>query len=325
MNYQQGSHLAITLWALYKFFLHNIHTMAASKLSIRRFQSINALFEATGFQKRTDIPDFFIFRFDELPKDNALSMPPYQKDFLQISLIMQAGNASADINTQSNHTLENTLYFLSPDHIFSWQRNQRTTGYVVYFHSAFLAFFSGNFGIEFSFFALSQQNFLQLNPVLTASFSAHFGALYQEYYLTGTQRVQILQCLLLALLYKCKSLHDTVQPAHPTPGRKQALAFQFQNLLSNCYLTHKQVGDYAQLLAVSIPTLNQSIKEVLGKTPKTLIAEKLIQEAKKKLKYTPDDVAQIAYAMGYEEPTHFIRFFKSQTMLTPREYRNAPL
>ena len=104
------------------------------KNRIRHFNDINEFFETTGFEKRTDILEFFVFKFDELPKDKAFTMPPYQKDFYQISLILTSGNAIADINEQTNDNLENTLYFLSPEHIFSWQRNGQTSGYVVYFN-----------------------------------------------------------------------------------------------------------------------------------------------------------------------------------------------
>jgi hypothetical protein len=56
------------------------------KKNIKCFDEINDFFETTGLEKRTNIADFFVFLFDELPNDNALKMPPYQKDFYQISL-----------------------------------------------------------------------------------------------------------------------------------------------------------------------------------------------------------------------------------------------
>lgn len=39
------------------------------KNTIKIFQVINEFFETTSFEKRTDIPEFFIFKFDKLPKD----------------------------------------------------------------------------------------------------------------------------------------------------------------------------------------------------------------------------------------------------------------
>lgn len=291
------------------------------KQKIKRFNEINEFFETTGFEKRTDITDFFVFRFDELPKDNALKMAPYQKDFYQVSLIINSGNATANINEQSNKTLENTLYFLSPDHIFSWQRNSLTTGFVVYFKTTFLNFFSGNFQNEFSFFNLSQKNFLKLENEQAAELTADFEKLYNEYYTPNTYRVQILQSFFLSLLFKYKSFQEVIGRTNGNPSKKQELVFQFQNFVSNCYIKHKQVGEYAKELNVSSNTLNQTVKEVLGKTAKELISEKIIEEAKKRLIYTTDDISEVAYSIGFEEPTHFIRFFKKQISMTPKEYR----
>jgi AraC family transcriptional regulator, transcriptional activator of pobA len=292
---------------------------------IIRFLDINQFFETTGFEKRTDIPDFFIFRFDELPKNNNLKMQPYQKDFYQVSLILNADYAEIGINEQKIKSLENTLYFLSPDHIFSWQRNNNTTGFIVYFKTDFLNFFNGNFKTDFSFFDLSQINFLALEDTIAKDLANDFDKLYKELYTPNPYRVQILQSFLLSLLFKCKSLQEINNSQNIKPSKKQDLVFRFQNLVNNCYLTHKQVGGYAKKLFVSANTLNQTVKEITGKTAKDIIANKITQEAKKLLQYTNDDVAEISYHLGFEEPTHFIRFFKNQTSITPKEYRNSKM
>lgn len=301
------------------------YTLQTLKQNIKRFKEINEFFETTGFEKRTDIVDFFVFRFDELPKDSALKMPPYQKDFYQISLIVNSGNATADIDEQSNKTLENTLYFLSPDHIFSWQRNTQTTGYIVYFKTAFLNFFNGNFKNVFAFFDLSQLNFLKLEYEQSIELASDFEKLYKEYYTPNTYRIQILQSFLLSLLFKCKSLQEAIGTRNNSVSKKHDLVFQFQNLVANCYIKHKQVKEYAKELNVSANTLNQTVKEVLNKTAKELISEKIIQESKKRLKYSTEDVSEIAFSIGFEEPTHFIRFFKKQTAATPKEYRTSQM
>ena len=292
---------------------------------IKRFKEINAFFETTGFEKRTDIYDFFIFRFDELPKGNAIKMPPYQKDFYQVSLIINADNAEIGINEQENKSLENTLYFLSPEHIFSWQRNLNTTGFVVYFKSEFLNFFNGNIQNDFSFFDLSQTNSIFLNKNNALELANDFEKLYKEFYTPNAYRIQILQSFLLSLLFKCKSLQEEMNNLPIKLSKKQDLVFRFQNLVSNCYLTKKQVGDYANDLFVSANTLNQNAKEITGKTAKEIIADKIIQEAKKLLQYSSDDISEIAFYLGFEESTHFIRFFKSQTETTPKEFRNSKM
>lgn len=295
------------------------------KQPIQRFKEINDFFEATGFEKRTDIADFFIFRFDELPNDKALHMPPYQKDFYQISLILHPGNALAEIDEQSNDDLENTLYFLSPEHIFSWQRNRLTSGFVVYFKMGFLNFFNGDFKNEFSFFELSQQNFLKLEGGQIAELTNDFEKLYREFYTPNAYRTQILQSFLLSLLFKYKNLQEAIGLKIQPRSKKQELVFRFQNLVANCHITHKKVKAYADRLHVTANTLNQSVKEILGKTAKEIITEKIVREAKRQLRYSTNDIAEIAFALGFEEPTHFIRFFKQHTNTTPKAYRNQPL
>jgi len=292
---------------------------------IQRFHEINEFFETTGFEKRTDIPQFFIFKLEELPSKTAWTMPPYQKDFYQISLILNADQAEIGINEQENKSLDNTLYFLSPDHVFWWQRRVKTTGFVVYFKADFFHFFNGNFNNEFPFFDLAASNFLELATETSVELAFDFDKLYKEYYTPNHYRIQIIQSFLLSLLFKFKSMQEIKNTAIVKPSKKQDLVVRFQNLVANCYLTKKQVGDYADLLFVSANTLNQQVKEITGKTAKQIIADKMMQEAKKQLRYTTDDIGQIAYNIGFDEPTHFIRFFKTQTTMTPNEYRKKTL
>ena len=106
------------------------------------------------------------------------------------------------------------------------------------------------------------------------------------------------------------------------PNKQQTLVFKFKNLVNNLFITSKQVSDYAGKLFVSSHTLNKIVKDLTGKTAKEIINEKVILESKRMLLYTSNDIAQIAFNIGFDEPTHFIRFFKTHTLQTPKEYRN---
>jgi AraC family transcriptional regulator, transcriptional activator of pobA len=288
---------------------------------INRYADINQFFETTGFAKRTDISEFIVFTFDELSASSRMKMPPYQKDFYQITIITHADKAEIAINEQHQNALENTLYFLSPDHVFSWQRSLNTSGFIVYFKPNFLNFYNGSIAADFSFFDLAENNILQVSAEQSNDLAADFTKLYKEFHTPNAYRVQILQSFLLSLLFKCKSIFNAFSNSDIKPSKKQDLVFKFKNLVNNCYLTEKQVGDYAKKLFVSANTLNQAVKELTGKTAKEVIVEKIMQEAQKQLHYSTDDIAEIAFYLGFEEATHFIRFFKSQTSLTPKEYR----
>jgi AraC-like DNA-binding protein len=58
------------------------------------------------------------------------------------------------------------------------------------------------------------------------------------------------------------------------------------------------------------------------KTTSQIIAGHILQEAKILLKHSPRNVSEIAYALGFNEVTHFNNFFKKHVQLSPLKFRN---
>jgi len=65
------------------------------------------------------------------------------------------------------------------------------------------------------------------------------------------------------------------------------------------------------------------LKAVTGKTTSDLISARILQEAGTLLKHTGWNVAEIGYSLGFEEPSHFISFFKKHAFQTPSSYRKV--
>ncbi|GAB4395630.1 MAG: hypothetical protein OHK0053_05120 [Microscillaceae bacterium] len=150
--------------------------------SIPFYTEINQLFEAKKFEQRTDIPEFIIYKFRDMPQDKGLKMALYRKNFFQISLITQGHCASVSIDNQYRSTLSQTIYFLSPDHVFAWERSPQTEGYIVYFKENFLNFYGGSFILDFYFFHLADRNIISLSDEETAQIVQEFEKLYQEFH-----------------------------------------------------------------------------------------------------------------------------------------------
>jgi AraC-like DNA-binding protein len=83
----------------------------------------------------------------------------------------------------------------------------------------------------------------------------------------------------------------------------------------------KTAQDYAKNLSVHVNYLNRSVKEVTGKSTTTHISERIISEAKSLLQHTNWNIADIAYALGFEYPTYFNNFFKKMTGTNPKSLR----
>jgi len=87
----------------------------------------------------------------------------------------------------------------------------------------------------------------------------------------------------------------------------------------------KTAQDYAGSLSVHINYLNSAVKEVTGKPTTSHISDRLINEAKALLQHTDWNIAEIAFALGFEYPTYFNNFFKKKTGTIPRAVRAANL
>jgi len=97
---------------------------------------------------------------------------------------------------------------------------------------------------------------------------------------------------------------------------------KFLELLETHIFTHKKVSEYAGMLNLSAYQLNAITKRTMGKKCSDIIDEYIILESKRYLLATSNQVNQIAYQLGYEDVSYFIRFFKKHTGQTPDSFRN---
>jgi AraC-like DNA-binding protein len=85
--------------------------------------------------------------------------------------------------------------------------------------------------------------------------------------------------------------------------------------------THKHVSQYAGMMNLSSYQLNAITRMTLGKSCSELINEFIILESKRSLLATSNQINQIAYQLGYEDVSYFIRFFKKHIGQTPEVFR----
>jgi AraC family transcriptional activator of pobA len=83
----------------------------------------------------------------------------------------------------------------------------------------------------------------------------------------------------------------------------------------------KTAQDYASHLSVHVNHLNRAVREITAKSTTNHIAERITSEAKALLHHTDWSVADIAYGLGFEYPTHFNNYFKRVTGSTPKSFR----
>lgn len=97
----------------------------------------------------------------------------------------------------------------------------------------------------------------------------------------------------------------------------------FRDLLATQFKTLKSVSGYASQMNVSEKRLTNATTKTMGKSPKTIIDERVMLEAKRLLIHTNLSIKEIGYNLGFKEPTNFIKYFRKHTEKTPIEFKEA--
>jgi AraC-like DNA-binding protein len=96
-----------------------------------------------------------------------------------------------------------------------------------------------------------------------------------------------------------------------------------RDLLDKNFSKIKSVSGYAELMNVSEKRLTKATTSTLDKTPKVLIDERVLLEAKRLLVHTTLTIKEIGFQLGFDEPTNFIKYFRKHLNKTPIEFRET--
>ncbi len=99
----------------------------------------------------------------------------------------------------------------------------------------------------------------------------------------------------------------------------------FKELLERNYTTAKRPAYYAQQLNISVPYLNECVKNTTGYSVSHLIQQRVILEAKRLLSHSDKAVKEIATELGYDDYPYFSRLFTKVVGKTPLTFRNKNL
>lgn len=100
-------------------------------------------------------------------------------------------------------------------------------------------------------------------------------------------------------------------------------AQRFRQLVELHYRDNLALEDYARRLGVARAHLHEACARAFGRPPQRLVHERLIAEARVRLRDTPLTIEQIAYGLGFRDPAYFGRFFSRRVGMSPGAYRKA--
>ncbi len=105
--------------------------------------------------------------------------------------------------------------------------------------------------------------------------------------------------------------------------RADATVAELRGLIEADFRTSRRLADYGAKLGMTADRLNEHCKRATGVTAGHLLRQRVLTEAKRQLLFTDLSASEIAYALGFADPTHLSRFFRRYTGLTPSAFRSG--
>ncbi|MFL5762986.1 MAG: helix-turn-helix domain-containing protein [Bacteroidia bacterium] len=218
---------------------------------------------------------------------------------------------------------KNSVHFVSEGQVHALNSAKGTDGYVVLFTKEVVILNSADKFLFNDFPVFNKSVLPILNPDLdTFSDMEHMlEMMCSEYGKENTYKENILGSYIAILLMKCKAIITETKEYKRTDSVSQELLQRFNNLVEEHFVKYHKVNEYADLLNVTPSHLSETIKKVAGKTAGDLIHERLILEAKRRLLHSSISAKELAYALNFNDPSYFSRFFKTNTGLSPEGFR----
>ena len=250
---------------------------------------------------------------------------PIKSTYYRIAL-MRSGSAHFSIGLENFYPARNSIIFGFPGQIFSLQ--DPTVDFFIYY-MLFSEDFISTAGLlknhtkQFPFLSYSGVPCFSLNEEEGKEIE-HFILKMNEELKAGKVNAGQVIRLYIQLILVNAGRHYTQQfiSGNSTGDSNSLLFSRFVKLVSEHFHTVKKVADYAVMLHISADHLNRTIKAHSDKTASELIDEMIIREAKAQLLHSALSISEIAYELGFTDPSHFNRFFKKLAGCTPLVYRN---
>lgn len=130
----------------------------------------------------------------------------------------------------------------------------------------------------------------------------------------------LLEYVKIFLYEACHILDDTYSESNISQ-KERNITGDFFIMVEKRFKEDRKVDNYAKDLGITAKHLAYVIKKTTGKHPSEWLESYVLLEAKKLLKSTDDSIQNIAFDLNFATPSHFSKFFKDRTDMTPKEFR----
>jgi AraC family transcriptional activator of pobA len=277
---------------------------------------------------KNEIGHFNVFRLEPFVGDKAQPVPYKRRDYYKIMQVI--GNSKVHYADKVVEVKKQALSFSNPQIPYKWEHldNIRSGSFCIFNQHFFHQY--GNLN-QYSVFQPNGTHIFELSDEQVKKSAAIYERMFEEINSDYIHKYDVLRNLVFELIHFAMKIQPTTNFDKPQINASKRISVLFLELLERQFpiddnhqrINQRSASEFANQLNIHVNHLNRALKETTQKTTSQIVAERILQESKILLKHSNWSVAEIAYALGFTEVTHFNNFFKKHVQLSPLKFRNV--
>ena len=276
---------------------------------------------AEAQNRRGALEMFDIRRVGDLFGDREIINHELHRHDFHFILALEEGKGTHEIDFISYELSGHSVFVLRPGQVHQLTLMTGCSGYLLEFNNEFYHPETNQSARRLR--KAGNRNYFKAGPALFNKLGTILSSVFNEYRekMDGYQDVikANLDIFFVELMRQGPG-NDTLPIA--SGSYSQERLEEFLEHLEAHVTEHKQVSYYTGIMNLSAYQLNEITKTLMNKTASDVINDHIVLEAKRQLLATGNQVKEIAYQLGYEDVSYFIRFFKRHTGLSPDMFRS---
>ncbi len=243
----------------------------------------------------------------------------HRHSFFQLLWFKESGKHYIDFEVVKHPA--NSVFLINKNQVHHFCPKSSNEGLLFHFNDAFISNLSIDLLSRFTISIFSEigDTFIKLSDKESMSFENTSIELLSEITEKKENYSHIAIHQFISLLYQIERIKKE-QSAFKVSSDLSKLV-KFKQLIIDNIDQQLSIQEFAKQLGVSSKKLTSLSKKHTSLTPATLIKELKLLEAKRMLSNQSMSIKEVAYSLGFNQPTYFTKFFKKDTKITPKQFQ----
>ncbi len=254
--------------------------------------------------------------------DPEKGIPALRRVFNLIYLL-KSGEHDVQIGAEERWLKPNDLVIVPENTVYASRYIHQCTGYCIHFRTEFIQpLLQGALASDFPYFDLESEHIINVSEEESDLLAQAFRDIIAEHERFSHEKDHVLRNLIHILLLRMREIHRPhAKRLKEGASRAMELTNRFKHLVEKNFIEQRQVNWYAGRLGITPKHLGDVVKETIARTPRQVIADVLLLEAKVLLRSTDLSISQVAQQLQFDDQAHFAHFIKQRVGMSPTELR----